>query len=357
MAAALADIGKKVELVIQAALIEILLRKRRNVSAWYGLPEALVVRRLPLTPFSIRDGDGLFRSIPRGRFVRIASWYCRLRRPDLVYTRSWRLSAATTRFGIPTILETHDRVPEHSPSRYDQVATASRLPTFKGLVTISPLLRDTYVKLGVPEQKVIVVPGGVDLLPFDEANEALPRNSKTRLPKVGYCGSLHEGRGIDTLLESARMLPHVQFMLIGGSPEDISHWKCQGGALSNVDFVGFIAHSDVPKRLVQFDILCMPYSDSLEASAWMSPMKLFEYMAAGKAIVATDLPVVREILQYGHNAILCRPDSPGELTAAIRQLCANPELRMALGRQARADVTNYTWKARASQIIENLGVD
>jgi glycosyltransferase involved in cell wall biosynthesis len=104
--------------------------------------------------------------------------------------------------------------------------------------------------------------------------------------------------------------------------------------------VGFIAHSDVPKRLVKFDILCMPYSDSLAASPWMSPMKLFEYMTAGRAIVAPDLPVFREILQNGHNAILCRPDSPGELVAAIRQLCANPELRMALGKQARADVTN-----------------
>jgi glycosyltransferase involved in cell wall biosynthesis len=355
MAAALTHMEKKVELLTQAALIEIFLGQQRNVSRLYGLPEALRIRRLPLTLRSTRDADGLFQRTPYRRFDRIASLYCCLRRPDLVYTISTWVSAVTARFGISTALETHDMPQGRLKPALLKAAAASHLPAFKGLITISPILMDAYVELGFPEEKIIIAADAVDVEPFDEANETLRHTRKRQQLTVGYCGNLYRvGRGIDTILGCAKILPDVQFQLIGGYPDDVAYWKQQSCELANVCFVGHIPNSDVPSRLVQFDILCMPYSPTCPTSPWMSPMKLFEYMAAGRAIVATDLPSIRQILRHGRNALLCKPDAPAELAAAIRQLEAKPEFRETLGRQARADVANYTWKARAREIVRRL---
>ena len=91
--------------------------------------------------------------------------------------------------------------------------------------------------------------------------------------------------------------------------------------------------------------------------AWASPLKMFEYMAAARPIVATDLPMVRGILKDEHNALLVPPRDAKALRAALQRLAANPKLSERLATNARSDVAQHTWEARARHILANVGVN
>jgi glycosyltransferase involved in cell wall biosynthesis len=102
-------------------------------------------------------------------------------------------------------------------------------------------------------------------------------------------------------------------------------------------------------------VAVLPLPDNLMARYFTSPLKLFDYMAAGAPIVASEMPTVREVLADGDNSLLVAPEDPGALAAAIRRLLVNPGLADRLRRTAFEQVQSYTWDARAARIIEALG--
>jgi glycosyltransferase involved in cell wall biosynthesis len=157
----------------------------------------------------------------------------------------------------------------------------------------------------------------------------------------------------------AKSLPQAQFVWVGGRPEDIENWK-QRLESDNVTFTGFIPNRDLPLYQAAADILLMPYSRSImgssgsaDSAAVASPMKMFEYMAAGRAIVSSDLPVVREVLNE-KNAVFCKPDDVGDWRLVIESLLNDSPRRMQLGEHARGDVQGYTWVARAQRIMKQF---
>jgi glycosyltransferase involved in cell wall biosynthesis len=146
---------------------------------------------------------------------------------------------------------------------------------------------------------------------------------------------------------------------VGGRPEDIAAWK-QRVESDNITFTGFIPNRDLPLYQAAADILLMPYSHSImgssgtaDSASVASPMKMFEYMAAGRAIVSSDLPVIREVLDE-KNAVFCEPDDAGEWRTAIESLLTNQAQRISLGNQARSDVQSYTWLSRAERILNGF---
>jgi glycosyltransferase involved in cell wall biosynthesis len=178
-------------------------------------------------------------------------------------------------------------------------------------------------------------------------------------PTVMCTGHLYAGRGADLFLALARVLPQVQFVWAGGRAEDIDHWK-QKAASDNVLFTGFIPNRDLPRYQAAADILLMPYSRSImgssgsvDSAAVASPMKMFEYMAAGRAIVSADLPVIREVLNE-KNAAFCKPDEVRDWRVEIEALLEDEARRNALGAQAQKDVQGYTWVARAQRIMNGF---
>jgi glycosyltransferase involved in cell wall biosynthesis len=228
----------------------------------------------------------------------------------------------------------------------------------RALVTI--LERDFHVYPRA--EQVVIAPNGVDLERFASLPDPVTARRQTGLreaPTVMCTGHLYDGRGSDLFLALAESCPQAQFVWVGGRADDIARWK-QRTQSENVTFTGFILNSDLPMYQAAAEILLMPYSRSImgssgtaDSASVASPMKMFEYMAAGRAIVSADLPVIREVLNE-QNAVFCAPDDINAWRSALELLLNNASLRTALGEQARRDVQGYTWLTRAEKILNGL---
>lgn len=320
-----------------------------DYNRWYGIRRPFSILRLPSR--AAVDGQ-FFTDTVFEAYDRRASVLARLLRSDLVYTRSARIAEHCVKQGTPVLLETHMAGSDWGMAHLRGIAADPRL---LGVVTISPLLRAQYVAQGIPEAKVHVAYDAVDLDRFDRNWDRHALRAELGLPDrgpiVGYCGHLYAGRGIEDVVAAAELLPGVDFALVGGWQEDIDRWQAATASLANVYFVGHMPNALVPRYLGAADILVMPYSRSCSTAEWMSPMKLFEYMAARRPILASDLPAIRQVLRDGQNALLVEPDDGPAIAAGIRRLLSDSALAEHLADRAYQDVQPMTWERRAADIL------
>jgi glycosyltransferase involved in cell wall biosynthesis len=160
---------------------------------------------------------------------------------------------------------------------------------------------------------------------------------------------------VHLVIEAIAALPDTRGLIIGGHERegDLERLRTlvdQLDCTSRVTFTGRVAPVDVAPLLKQADVLTLPNPASAISTAFTSPLKLFEYMAAGRPIVASDLPSIREILSDNRNALLVEPGNPQALTAAVRRLKEDPALGARIARQALDDVQQYTWERRAERL-------
>lgn len=150
---------------------------------------------------------------------------------------------------------------------------------------------------------------------------------KQLLIKQRYCGHFYVGRGIDELLSCAARMRTVLFLLVGGNEGDVKRVRAQtaGLGLNNVHLTGFLPNADLPPYLFAADVLAMPYNAQTGSALFMSPMKMFEYMAAGRPIVASNFQSVREVLREGENAILVEPGNADALHAGLLRSLQSPD--------------------------------
>ena len=235
------------------------------------------------------------------------------------------------------------------------------------LVTTRPLREavERVAGLRLPDGAVQLAPNGVDpsqyesLLDAAEARHQLGLEDKLT---VGFTGHIYPGRGADLLFELAKRMPDVNFLWVGGTPDEVAYWRDQleEAGVSNVVMTGFMEHSRLPFYQSASDVLLMPYGRSISASSGqdiaevINPMKMFDYMAAGRAILSADLPVIHEVLNES-NAVFCEPGDADAWERTLRDLLADKSRRLALGAQARKDVSGYTWVARAERALEGFG--
>ncbi|MBN1564721.1 MAG: glycosyltransferase family 4 protein [Anaerolineae bacterium] len=174
---------------------------------------------------------------------------------------------------------------------------------------------------------------------------------------VGWIGRLHMlglDKGVGQLGEALVHVPD-SFLAIVGGPDSMVEMLRERWIAAGLDGARFLAAGQVlpdrvPVYLRAFDVCVMPHPWTEQFAYYTSPIKLFEYMASGRAIVASDLPAFAEVLHHEHNALLVSPDDVNALAAAIRRLQADYDLRARLGAQAQDDAQHYTWDARALRI-------
>ncbi|HEX6270184.1 MAG TPA: glycosyltransferase family 4 protein [Anaerolineales bacterium] len=285
---------------------------------------------------------------------------------NLVYTWFPQSAVFALLHKFPIILELHlQPTGRFGPAWYRAFA---RLRGRKRLAAITRALVDTLERdynMHFRPDEVVIAPNGVDLERFASLPDPVTARRQIGLretPTVMCTGHLYAGRGMELFLSLAQSIPGAQFVWVGGRPEDVIIWKerAETEVISNLTFTGFIPNRDLPLYQAAADILLMPYSRSImgssgtaDSASVTSPMKMFEYMAAGRAIVTSDLPVIREVLNE-NTAVFCEPDSLASWKPVLENLLKDESHRLALGKQARQDVQGYTWLRRAARILNGF---
>ena len=325
-----------------------------EIADLYGLQTRFPVEWLPAAPSLRRYDYGL----------RAVSW-ARRNGAEVLYTRLPQAAAIASSLGMPTILEVHDL-----PSSGMNAWLFRRFLRGSGgrrLVAITHALASDLAKeLGAPPPPfTVIAPDGVDLGRYEGL--PLPAQAREQLgvpPErftAGYTGHLYAGRGIKLILEMATRLPKIGFLLAGGEPEDVERLRLtlKDRHLENVTLAGFVSNATLPRYHAACDAFLMPYQRHVAASSggdiarYLSPLKLFEYMACGRPILSSDLPVFGEVLSP-QNAILLPPEDAQAWVEALQSLSTDPVCCARLGEQARQDAGRYTWEKRAESILEGI---
>jgi glycosyltransferase involved in cell wall biosynthesis len=251
------------------------------------------------------------------------------------------------------------------PSRRARRWAENRLfghPRFAMLVAISQALADDYAA-AMPKlagRPVLVAHDAADPVPNPRSPPS-PWPGRPGAPQLGYVGHLYPGKGMEMVAALAAIMPEADLHAVGGTERDLAAWRARCADLPNVHLHGYVPHALVSAYLARFDLLLAPPAPSVASAAgreigrWMSPLKLFEYMAAGKPILASDIPALREILRDGETAVLLPPGEAVAWAAAARTLLRDPLRATDLGERACADfLAHHTWDARAAHILARL---
>jgi len=279
------------------------------------------------------------------------------RRFDLLYSRIVLPILPALLLGRPVLFETYRPLTRQFPrSRWPLRAAASR-PAFIGLATHSEYTRRTFVEDGLPAAKVRTIYNGFDDRLFAEPLTPEAARAATGWSErftVVYGGRIAPLKRIDLLLDAAAAAPWMELVLIGAddTPE-AAPLVSRGRALPNVRFTGYRAGIDLARALRAADVLVIPPSrDPLERFGnTVLPIKVFQYLAAGRAIVTGDTPDTAEILHQDENAVRVPADDVPALVRALRALADDPERRARLGAAARRDAASLTWDARAGKLL------
>jgi glycosyltransferase involved in cell wall biosynthesis len=221
------------------------------------------------------------------------------------------------------------------------------------LVVISDALRRIYRETfpWFPEDRIIVAHDAANV---PEVAESVAHSDRRERIQVGYVGGFLPGYGLDVIAALARARPQEDFHIVGGREDALASWRRRTAEISNLKWHGFVAPSRLARLYAGFDVMLAPFQSTTAHIDWISPMKLFEYMAHGKAIVCSDFPVMREILTDGQDALLVPASDLTAWSNALDRML-NPTLRATLAENGRRKLlASHTWGVRAKQVIDQL---
>jgi glycosyltransferase involved in cell wall biosynthesis len=302
-------------------------------------------------------------------------------RTDLVFSRNLRACLLPALRGVPTVFEAHTLDSLTGPQERFVLRRLLRSRGLRTIVAISQALADDLsAELDIDPARITVAhdavrpdtPAGSSDAPAGRAASAArdrPTGHASTGPRfrVGYTGALFPGKGVETIVATAPLAPWAEFHVVGGPDELADALRQQLAAPDAPDNV--VVHgAQTPARIrvLQggFDVLIAPFSRRVESDAgtdiarWTSPMKLFEYLASGRPVVVSDLPVLREVVTDGVDVLAVPPDDAAALANALTRLRDDPALgeRLAAeaGRRVRAE---HTWDVRARRILAAAGLD
>lgn len=290
-------------------------------------------------------------------FAGLAAQRARKIRADFVYGRVVHACYLAVLAGVPSMFESHAPVTEFDGLGIWMFKRLIRHPRFRGLVVISDALRRHY-EVHYPELagRITTAPDAADEIPGVDRQERM-YDEPGRGLKVGYVGHLYPGRGMDLIAKLAERCSWAEFHIIGGMQKDIDEWRGRCGGVPNIVFHGFCPPAQVQEYMARLDVLLAPYQRIVapfggkrDTAQWMSPLKIFEYMAARKAMIVSDLPVLREVLDET-NAMLVDPEDVDGWMRALSVL-QDPKRREQLSQKAHRDfLASYTWRVRAKRVL------
>ncbi len=346
----------------------------KTVFEYYGLGPAFEIRTLPNPDvlllerfFPGRTFVGLFflHGLLWGRYAALTA---RKEAADLYLTRDVTVAFWLLRLGLSTVLESH------TMPQYGQRWLLRRMvghPKLCLIVLLTSYLKERFAKLDFDQERLAVFPDAVDLSLFhglpDKAECRRQLNLPGDLPIIGYVGrfqTMGSEKGIPQLIEAMAHLPSVNgkapLLLCVGGPmgavrDYLERADAAGIPRKMLRFVDRVPNSEVPRVMKACDVCTIPWPWTEFSAYYTSPLKLFEYMAAGVPIVASDLPSLKEVLRHDENAWLVPPGEPSALAKGIRILLTDQKRAQRLAQKACEEVKGYTWETRAAQIVELIG--
>jgi glycosyltransferase involved in cell wall biosynthesis len=303
------------------------------------------------------------------------------RRPAFVYQRyslnNYAGLRIARRHGVPFVLEYNGSeiwMGRHWGRALKYEALSRRieqlnLSSADLIVVVSRAMRDGVVERGIDPESVFINPNGVDperYRPDVDGGSIRERYGLRGMTVVGFIGTFGPWHGAEALARAFAKFVNedpvrtstVRLFMIGdgATMPAVRRILIDGGALDRTVFTGLVPQEEGPAYLAACDLLSSPHVPNPDGSPFFgSPTKLFEYMAMGRAIIASDLDQIGEVLDHGRTAWLVEPGDVDALTDGLRRLIDDPPLRRALGAAAQHEaVTRYTWREHTRRTIERL---
>lgn len=292
----------------------------------------------------------------------------RQHQPDVLYERYNLFLPAgiwlARKYKLPMLLEINAPILEER-AKYDglslrRLARWSQAYAWKKadlVLPVTQVLGDMVQAYGVPAERIVVIPNGINGDRFDGNTDVTAAKRALGLEGqlvLGFTGFVREWHGLDKVIDLIANDPPDALrtlLVVGDGPARaaLEEQAARLGIATRVHFTGIVERDDVARYVSAFDIALQP-----AVVDYASPLKLFEYLALGKAIVAPGQPNIREILTHEKNALLFDPAHPEQLAAAIQRLCVDPALRLHVATGARNAIVEQqlTWKANAQRVVD-----
>ncbi|MDI9384054.1 MAG: glycosyltransferase family 4 protein [Verrucomicrobiota bacterium] len=267
-----------------------------------------------------------------------------LRSYPIVYTRVVDISLALARAKIPHHLEIHDTRQVLDHHQIERVIAHHQTGLIQFLLPISQNAASTLLHYGAVSERLHVAPSGVDLEAFSQVAPWTPH--RLQRPHIIYLGRISQATG-SAIFSAIAQQTNCRVTLIG-SADSLT------GLPESLTLHPFISPREILPWYGEMDIALLPYQKNLDTVDSMSPVKLFEAMAAGRPIIASDLPTLREVIVHGENGLLVPPDQPEAWIQAIETLQAHPDLAQKLADAARRCAERFSWDQRASGILKRI---
>ena len=304
----------------------------------------------------------MFKKNPRGfnyYFFSTISVFKSLFTCDLVITRNFFVIFLCTIFFKKCILEIHHDISTESRIvnfifNYFNILKSNRI---KKIIAISESIKKHYIKkFKLNSKKIYVLPSGTAL----KLNYVYPKNKKKKL-NIGYFGSINYSKGIGTILKLACMDKKNDYFIYGGMKNQILDIK-RKFHFNNLKISSHQNYKELPKILSKMDILLMPYTHTVTAAGnvsditkFTSPLKLFDYMAAGKLIMCSDIPVLKEVIKNKNNCIIVQNFlNPNNWLMEINKIKNNYHLRSIISKNSYNEVRKYHHNNRVKKYFENI---
>ncbi len=342
-------IGSKVELWTPARVNNI----KEDTFSYYGLDKNFEIKRIRCFDFLKHQkifGKLSFYLFGLAFFIKLL--FKKFEKNTVVYTRiveiAWLFSLKRNK----VIFEAHSW-----PNSKEKLFKYF-LKKVEKIICNSEGTEKKYSEVGF--SNTLVAPNGVDLNKFNLKKSVQELRTELKLSAnekiIMYIGHLYKWKGVEVIIETAKLLKDkndILFVLVGGIRQDIEKYRkiIEENKLDNVLLCGHQKKEVIPKYLKSADVLLLPnISVTQESIQYTSPIKMFEYKASKKPIIASDLPSIRAVLNK-NNSFLFKAGDSLELVRAIKKIFENNELSENIAEQASLDVQKFTWEARVKKII------
>jgi len=269
---------------------------------------------------------------------------------QIVHSRDWNFVESAIKCGVPAIYEHH----HHETKQFNPKIVHN--PLLQVAVTVADSVRESMIQNGLPADKIIKLHSGFNSVFLNRQPEQAATWRKQLLTNeqylVVYAGALLPFKGVDLLLDVAQQLTHVHFAFAGGDETQVTAYKQLAieKQLRNVTFLGHLSHTSLPGLLQASDVLAHPHCSG-PASTFTSPLKLFDYLASGTPIVATEITSLTEFKSSNAIAGWCEPDNPDSFAQCIQQVLETYPRKSEGYRHMIDYVQQFSWENRAAKLL------